>query len=73
MKLRDPYWKDIRNHHVVPDKREQMREALDRQEMICATHCPRCHAVLQKINVHGHDQCAVCRAIIEDCCQGAPL
>jgi len=45
----------------------------DSPTMICATHCPRCHAVLRTMFVHGHEQCVVCRAIVEDCCQGAPL
>jgi hypothetical protein len=43
------------------------------QVMVCATHCPRCHTVLRTIFVHGHEQCTTCHAIVEDCCQGAPV
>ena len=72
IKLRDPNWSQIRRHDVIPDKREEMKKAADKQEM-CATNCPRCHAVLRTMFVHGHEQCTVCHAIVEDCCQGAPL
>ena len=34
--------------------------------------CPRCQGVLQTMDVHGHEQCALCHCVIEDCCQGAP-
>ena len=32
--------------------------------------CPRCHATIQPIMVHGHGQCPVCKSNIMDCCQG---
>ena len=32
--------------------------------------CPRCQAPLKVIQVHGHGQCAHCKAVIDDCCQG---
>ena len=35
--------------------------------------CPRCQAVLQTVDVNGHEQCAICHSVIDDCCQGAPL
>jgi len=38
----------------------------------CAPRCPRCQGTLQTMNVHGHEQCVLCHAVIEDCCQGAP-
>ena len=39
----------------------------------CATRCPRCQGTLQTMEVHGHEQCVLCHAVIEDCCQGAQL
>tara|TARA_R110000822_G_scaffold92813_1_gene214023 strand:- start:1881 stop:2069 length:189 start_codon:yes stop_codon:yes gene_type:complete len=38
----------------------------------CAPRCPRCQGTLQTMEVHGHEQCVLCHAVIEDCCQGAP-
>ena len=38
----------------------------------CAPRCPRCQGNLQTMEVHGHEQCVLCHAVIEDCCQGAP-
>tara|TARA_R110000751_G_scaffold113293_1_gene212412 strand:+ start:245 stop:412 length:168 start_codon:yes stop_codon:yes gene_type:complete len=35
--------------------------------------CPRCQAVLATVNIHGHEQCAICHSIIDDCCQGEQL
>jgi len=35
--------------------------------------CPRCQGTLQTMEVHGHEQCVLCHAVIEDCCQGAQL
>lgn len=32
--------------------------------------CPRCHHPLQTIAVHGHEQCAHCKANILECCSG---
>ena len=32
--------------------------------------CPRCHSPLETIVVHGHEQCAVCKSNILDCCSG---
>ncbi len=32
--------------------------------------CPRCHSPLQTIVVHGHEQCAVCKSNILECCSG---
>jgi|GEM_PF-4677202 hypothetical protein len=39
----------------------------------CAPRCPRCQGNLQTMEVHGHEQCVLCHAVIEDCCQGAQL
>ena len=39
----------------------------------CAPRCPRCQGVLSTMEVHGHEQCVLCHAVIEDCCQGAQL
>ena len=39
----------------------------------CAPRCPRCQGTLQTMEVHGHEQCVLCHAVIEDCCQGAQL
>ena len=38
----------------------------------CAPRYPRCQGVLSTMEVHGHEQCVLCHAVIEDCCQGAP-
>ncbi|MEC7245644.1 MAG: hypothetical protein VXW06_01790 [Pseudomonadota bacterium] len=32
--------------------------------------CPRCHSPLQTIRVHGHEQCAICKSNIFECCSG---
>ena len=39
----------------------------------CLPRCPRCQGTLQTINIHGHEQCVLCHAIVEDCCQGSQL
>ena len=39
----------------------------------CTPRCPRCQGNLQTMEVHGHEQCVLCHAVIEDCCQGAQL
>ena len=32
--------------------------------------CPRCHSPLRAIVVHGHEQCAICKSNILECCSG---
>jgi|UPI00012C85A7 hypothetical protein len=32
--------------------------------------CPRCHAIIQPVVVHGHYQCQICKSNIDDCCSG---
>ena len=32
--------------------------------------CPRCHALIQPVAVHGHYQCQICKSNIDDCCSG---
>ena len=32
--------------------------------------CPRYHATIQPVVVHGHYQCQICRSNIDDCCSG---
>lgn len=32
--------------------------------------CPRCHSPLRTVVVHGHEQCAVCKSNILECCSG---
>ena len=39
----------------------------------CSPRCPRCQGLLQTVNIHGHEQCVLCHAIVEDCCQGSQL
>lgn len=39
----------------------------------CSPRCPRCQGTLQTVNIHGHEQCVLCHAIVEDCCQGSQL
>ena len=39
----------------------------------CSPRCPRCQGSLQTVNIHGHEQCVLCHAIVEDCCQGSQL
>ena len=36
----------------------------------CSASCPRCQGVLQTIEIHGHTQCVICHAVVEECCQG---
>ena len=36
----------------------------------CSARCPRCQGVLQPIEIHGHTQCVICHAVVEECCQG---
>ena len=43
------------------------------QQEVESPRCPRCQAVLQTVDVNGHEQCAICHSVIDDCCQGAPL
>jgi len=32
--------------------------------------CPNCGQTSQRVFVHGHEQCVVCKINIEPCCQG---
>ena len=32
--------------------------------------CPRCHATILPVVVHGHYQCQICKSNIDDCCSG---
>jgi len=32
--------------------------------------CPRCQTWVPPIEVHGHIQCATCKLVISECCQG---
>ena len=32
--------------------------------------CPRCQSSIPPIEVHGHIQCATCKLVISECCQG---
>ena len=32
--------------------------------------CPRCLCQMQPVDVHGHQQCAVCKFYIVECCDG---
>ncbi len=32
--------------------------------------CPRCHALIQPVAVHGHYQCQISKSNIDDCCSG---
>ena len=32
--------------------------------------CPRCQSSIPPVEVHGHIQCATCKLIISECCQG---
>tara|TARA_A100001011_G_scaffold395902_1_gene492238 strand:- start:8711 stop:8935 length:225 start_codon:yes stop_codon:yes gene_type:complete len=69
VKQRDPNWRDIRRHHVVPDKRPALLQKIHEQEI--ANACPRCGTLLASVvEVHGHRQCSACGSVIEDCCQG---
>ena len=36
----------------------------------CSPRCPRCQGVLRTIEIHGHTQCEICKAVVEECCQG---
>ena len=36
----------------------------------CSARCPRCQGGLQTIEIHGHTQCVICHAVVEECCQG---
>jgi len=32
--------------------------------------CPRCQSPLQVVVVHGHEQCAICKSNVGECCTG---
>ena len=32
--------------------------------------CPRCQSSIPPVEVHGHIQCATCKLVISECCQG---
>jgi len=32
--------------------------------------CPKCHATILPVVVHGHYQCQICKSNIDDCCSG---
>jgi len=32
--------------------------------------CPRCQSPLNTVVIHGHEQCAVCKSNIFECCSG---
>ena len=36
----------------------------------CSARCPRCQGVLKTVEIHGHTQCIICKAVVEECCQG---
>ena len=36
----------------------------------CSPRCPRCQGVLKTVEIHGHTQCVICKAVVEECCQG---
>ena len=35
-----------------------------------ARRCKRCGSDKEPVEVHGHTQCADCKCVQEDCCQG---
>jgi|TARA_R110002020_G_scaffold73728_2_gene189101 hypothetical protein len=45
---------------------------IDEQEVKqhCSPRCPRCQGVLKTVEIHGHTQCVICKAVVEECCQG---
>ena len=56
-----------------------MNETLPRDQMMleeetirehCSPRCPRCQVVLKTVEIHGHMQCVICKAVVEECCQG---
>lgn len=77
MKQRDPNWRSIRQHHVVPDKRHKTNNEIELRlarselslEMSLKDVCPRC-GNSERVEVHGHIQCTRCKSVIDDCCQG---
>ena len=70
MKPRDPNWRAIRRHNVVPDKRDKLIEEIHNNMLRdMQNRCPRCGGS-GKVEVHGHYQCAACASVIDDCCQG---
>ena len=36
----------------------------------CSARCPRCQGVLKTVEIHGHTQCVICKAVVDECCQG---
>lgn len=55
------------------DKCSENSELYQKIKAHCTPRCPRCQGTLQTMEVHGHEQCVLCHAVIEDCCQGAQL
>ena len=69
-----------REELVLEDKEWQKKYGHDWQDATrkdvkppCTPRCPRCQGTLHTVNVHGHEQCVLCHAIVEDCCQGSQL
>jgi len=36
----------------------------------CSARCPRCQGVLKTVEIHGHTRCVICKAVVDECCQG---
>jgi len=52
---------------------EWQKEKEEEVKTHCVPRCPRCQGTLQTVNIHGHEKCALCHSIVDDCCQGAQL
>ena len=53
---------DLPRDQTVLDE-EQIKEQ-------CSARCPRSQGVLKTVEIHGHTQCIICKAVVEECCQG---
>ena len=63
----------IRKKYKIKEPELELKWTKEEVKTHCAPRCPRCQGTLQTMEVHGHEQCVLCHAVIEDCCQGAQL
>ena len=52
----------VQRNKVVEDG--PIKKALD------SGRCPRCLCQMEPVEVHGHQQCSVCKFYVVECCNG---
>lgn len=51
-------------------QRPQIKEDGPIKKALDSGRCPRCLCQMQPVDVHGHQQCAVCKFYVVECCDG---